>query len=260
MRTAYKGLSPRVRGNQLPVNPRVPQVGSIPACAGEPVSLIWVRCPSRVYPRVCGGTEYHPTDPVQKKGLSPRVRGNRWGYPPRGHSTRSIPACAGEPRPNSSRPNSSRVYPRVCGGTSQEAGEKVADEGLSPRVRGNHCNRRKQAKYNRSIPACAGEPLCRMRRGGGTSVYPRVCGGTFSYSSEPFPYSGLSPRVRGNRRASGFAIPYIGSIPACAGEPTRTHQSAGRPGVYPRVCGGTLAGLEGVNGIRGLSPRVRGNP
>ena len=53
------GLSPRVRGNR-----RVQIIsgrgrGSIPACAGEPQSAIPspLPCMSRVYPRVCGGTD-----------------------------------------------------------------------------------------------------------------------------------------------------------------------------------------------------------
>ena len=50
-----------------------------------------------------------------------------------------------------------------------------------------------------------------------------------------------------------------GSIPACAGEPRES--SFGQPlsGVYPRVCGGTPAGMMPMNTAAGLSPRVRGN-
>ena len=32
-----------------------------------------------------------------------------------------------------------------------------------------------------------------------------------------------------------------------------------RTGVYPRVCGGTVAPIFQNQGIHGLSPRVRGN-
>ena len=134
----YVGLSPRVRGNRsiaegLTV---VHRLGSIPAGAGEP-SLR------------CSGTE-------ESIGLSPRVRGNRK------RQTRY-----------------DEVYPRGCGGTIHAtiygdeasgsipagAGEPVritvvhmANQGLSPRVRGN------QGRQNSSTAP--------------EEVYPRGCGGT----------------------------------------------------------------------------------
>ena len=93
-----QGLSPRVRGN-LPLSPaRVPSRGSIPACAGEPVLTKPTSCMRWVYPRVCGGTCRLGTYPASKQGLSPRVRGNRMDADAESTSTRSIPACAGEPQ------------------------------------------------------------------------------------------------------------------------------------------------------------------
>ena len=59
---------------------------------------------SRVYPRVCGGTD--DLDDVQGlnwKGLSPRVRGNP-------AASRAFQAIG-------------RVYPRVCGGTEPPSGQ-----------------------------------------------------------------------------------------------------------------------------------------
>ena len=89
------GLSPRVRGNLIQPLPAPAGVGSIPACAGEPVAgqLVntqdkvyprvcgepaprrWRRWVRTVYPRVCGGTSYRTTSPGMAVGLSPRVRG-----------------------------------------------------------------------------------------------------------------------------------------------------------------------------------------
>ena len=71
---------------------------------------------------------------------------------------------------------------------------------------------------------------------------------------------GLSPRVRGNRRRPLVFLPWPGSIPACAGEPTPATGILAVAGVYPRVCGGTeIVGITRF-GTAGLSPRVRGNP
>ena len=69
---------------------------------------------------------------------------------------------------------------------------------------------------------------------------------------------GLSPRVRGKLRYSFIARPPLRSIPACAGEAGRRPGTADRQGVYPRVCGGSMAREWRDEGRGGLSPRVRG--
>ena len=52
---------------------------------------------------------------------------------------------------------------------------------------------------------------------------------------------------------------YLGSIPACAGEPRWKCSWTGTNTVYPRVCGGTKALETAGRKVSGLSPRVRGN-
>ena len=54
--------------------------------------------------------------------------------------------------------------------------------------------------------------------------------------------------------------PKRGSIPACAGEPRLPPTATLQSGVYPRVCGGTPVTGMPASTIKGLSPRVRGNP
>ena len=51
-----EGLSPRVRGNLNRDFQVRPVIGSIPACAGEPLFGWNIGYLLRVYPRVCGGT------------------------------------------------------------------------------------------------------------------------------------------------------------------------------------------------------------
>ena len=72
-------------------------------------------------------------------------------------------------------------------------------------------------------------------------VYPRVCGGTRTLIWKMRTGRGLSPRVRGNHSAATVALAYLGSIPACAGEPAGDSATLLPTRVYPRVCGGTLA-------------------
>ena len=110
---------------------------SIPAYAGEPAlrrAGYWL---GKVYPRVCGGTGSGIRLGDGREGLSPRMRGNLF-YPTRAKMTSgSIPAYAGEPRIATGKSTADRVYPRVCGGTSEGRQSGYAGTGLSPRMRGN---------------------------------------------------------------------------------------------------------------------------
>ena len=197
-------------------------------------------CPGTVYPRVCGGTDWHLSSTPLMTGLSPRVRGNL-AVTTRSYGLRgSIPACAGEPFPRHGHAARLPVYPRVCGGTPPFLRQCPRQCGLSPRVRGNppwpalcHC-------FTRSIPACAGEPASFPVKIMPPPVYPRVCGGTC-----------VPPALQALR---------CGSIPACAGEPRRGVLNGDVNAVYPRVCGGTGIAVLCFTSYRGLSPRVRGNP
>ena len=111
-----------------------------------------------------------------------------------------------------------------------------------------------------SIPACAGEPKVRLVVKNLAEVYPRVCGGTYTWYSFYLYRRGLSPRVRGNLTFATEAPNHRGSIPACAGEPFACWIPVELCQVYPRVCGGTNGRLLSITVMRGLSPRVRGNP
>ena len=175
-----QGLSPRVRGKRRLFRPLADGWRSIPACAGETVSLRRFPMSTTVYPRVCGGNCSIKGEVPASAGLSPRVRGKR-PLPSRiGVSTRSIPACAGETGTNHRKPPESEVYPRVCGGNGLFPSEGLFEQGLSPRVRGKRFSKRAIGGIPGSIPACAGETRsCNRLRPAGT-VYPRVCGGNSS--------------------------------------------------------------------------------
>ena len=255
-----RGLSPRVRGNLLHLLLPLAQGRSIPACAGEPPGCLPQPEPLSVYPRVCGGTLVSRSAVYRRLGLSPRVRGNRRLAVAVQRCRRSIPACAGEPQRGYRYQPAGTVYPRVCGGTLCSDNGSRLPLGLSPRVRGNRPPLWRKCPPARSIPACAGEPGrergCIMP----TKVYPRVCGGTAIGQLAHSPPGGLSPRVRGNRRASTASVQWPWSIPACAGEPSFASWTSMSSTVYPRVCGGTKATQDWVSCLSGLSPRVRGNP
>ena len=196
----------------------------------------------RVYPRACGGTFRCRRALSMLSGLSPRVRGNLRGLLRLQWSDGSIPARAGEPTRATVRWLRRRVYPRACGGTFQTRPAPGTPMGLSPRVRGNPRSSWTRPIGWGSIPARAGEPsryglTFRMPK-----VYPRACGGTRRpRRRQPAP-QGLSPRVRGNRKADCPLSRWMGSIPARAGEPARWLRRERRSRVYPRACGGTGPG------------------
>ena len=208
---------------------------------------------------MCGGTGRQLPRQLPQPGLSPRVRGNHENVPTVTPSIGSIPACAGEPTPYVTRPTSSQVYPRVCGGTSWQRHGATASPGLSPRVRGNLSVDKFAKGFDGSIPACAGEPGQPLQELIVLAVYPRVCGGTGRTVSYSRPEGGLSPRVRGNRSLRSCKACVGRSIPACAGEPVQGSRGQLVPSVYPRVCGGTFCPLGRWPHLNGLSPRVRGN-
>ena len=195
------GLSPRVRGSLFLNRKRFAQARSIPACAGEPQNRVCACRLMSVYPRVCGGAPTLYSVPTA--------------------SERSIPACAGEPSASLLARALSRVYPRVCGGAVLPTGPAVPLKGLSPRVRGSLGKLPNPIYVLRSIPACAGEPTTTCAGGGGSAVYPRVCGGASETSMPTSCRTGLSPRVRGSQGTPSHTSSLRRSIPACAGEPAR---------------------------------------
>ena len=172
--------------------------GSIPAWAGEPRVVTASHMLCKVYPRVGGGTRLARLAIHEHKGLSPRGRGNHYQPASDAACFGSIPAWAGEPYDVGSPALTRKVYPRVGGGTVIMQGAPTTSVGLSPRGRGNLHLACHPAAVDGSIPAWAGEPSCSMDSIIGSSVYPRVGGGTYQTATAHRHESGLSPRGRGN--------------------------------------------------------------
>ena len=136
------------------------------------------------------------------EGLSPRLRGNHGRVPGSALALGSIPAPAGEPFRRLLLFLLFKVYPRACGGTVYYDDDVDNQEGLSPRLRGNHCGGQGGVCPRRSIPAPAGEPILLIGEPVVGRVYPRACGGTVVRSSLVHIGQGLSLRLRGNQAAA----------------------------------------------------------
>ena len=152
----------------------------------------------RVYPRACGGTFGGPIYEAKKSGLSPRLRGNVGFDSGSAGCKGSIPALAGERRPETQAIYTIRVYPRACGGTSVRSLSGDILMGLSPRLRGNARVQTAKRVLFGSIPALAGERQHSSHLPALHVVYPRACGGTSSSVNQRPCRRGLSPRLRGN--------------------------------------------------------------
>ena len=156
-------------------------------------------------------------------GLSPRLRGNLEGHYRTCTSYGSIPAPAGEPQRDRCERRPRGVYPRACGGTIvDEFARKSGPIRSIPAPAGEPARHglQRPMRSRGSIPAPAGEPtVANFRPNLLKRVYPRACGGTPSSSLKWAYQSGLSPRLRGNRRRSPGALLQVRSIPAPAGEP-----------------------------------------
>ena len=254
-----RGLSPRGRGNLCRLASRSHVNGSIPAWAGKPHRRGSRSGRSRVYPRVGGETHVQRHLVAQEWGLSPRGRGNRSCGRPRSGTSRSIPAWAGKPPPDSGYSSWEWVYPRVGGETGVPDDLDRGVPGLSPRGRGNPGDELVEHAADRSIPAWAGKPYATTIGGQKGKVYPRVGGETTYTVTSVEPTRGLSPRGRGNRILCSTGSTAIGSIPAWAGKPVVRAAQIRYLKVYPRVGGETTAGFRIFELGVGLSPRGRGN-
>ncbi len=132
-----RGLSPHARGNRCKRANRTKRRRSIPACTGEPGLRPMLALPDRVYPRMHGGTMTTISIFLSSSGLSPHARGNPVARSLRTSALGSIPACTGEPNPQSRTDLCTGVYPRMHGGTFGAALMSEYFLGLSPHARGN---------------------------------------------------------------------------------------------------------------------------
>ena len=198
---------------------RASNLGSIPACAGEPERQTAPQNYMRVHPRVCGGAPVSFAAADLLKGPSPRVRGSHRIAKVRSVNPGSIPACAGEPVHIMLCHPEHRVHPRVCGGALERRLLQALCWGPSPRVRGSLTSVDDYPIFGWSIPACAGEPDWIRPLFSAHRVHPRVCGGAPIKNAPVESITGPSPRVRGSQMQLPQRQIHGGSIPACAGEP-----------------------------------------
>ena len=194
-----------------------------------------------------------------KLGPSPLTRGNHVKDAVSSAQQGSIPAHAGQPFEQVRRGGHKWAHPRSRGATGTSSLLIPALLGPSPLTRGNRAHRSRIARPCGSIPAHAGQPASCLLRARLPRVHPRSRGATAVQSSPVADILGPSPLTRGNRlhlRSSGGTQ---GSIPAHAGQPSRTATAGCLARVHPRSRGATeRSGLLSLR-QQGPSPLTRGN-
>ena len=196
---------------------------------------------------------------ARRWGLSPRVWGSRLARAGAHVRLGSIPTCAGQPSGKDISLGTGKVYPHVCGAAERSAMKELAEQGLSPRVRGSLNSPRLYREARGSIPTCAGQPCTASLAAYGAKVYPHVCGAATISTITSCQPLGLSPRVRGSPAATWVNPNDAGSIPTCAGQPGTIAPLITSSSVYPHVCGAAALSRPSHISARGLSPRVRGS-
>ncbi len=213
------GRSPRARGSRSRQRTGQRNQRSIPACAGQPLTVVMRSIACGVDPRVRGAAQIGIGFVFLLHGRSPRARGSHPGCPRTHRPPGSIPACAGQPRNTSWRGFPAGVDPRVRGAAQAVRTCHQDLSGRSPRARGSPKSWVVGHGGAGSIPACAGQP-CSPKSGSKHSrVDPRVRGAAPGESGRQERGPGRSPRARGSHIRNPRTAIWRRSIPACAGQP-----------------------------------------
>ena len=150
-----------MRGTLYGVDFRLLLFGIIPAYAGNTKFRVCFFCVWEDHPRVCGEHKYDRSFSIAPTGSSPRMRGTLSPRLSPGKRGRIIPAYAGNTVTPSSRLKDRQDHPRVCGEHHVRPLLHVPPCGSSPRMRGTRGCPRTVRRYNRIIPAYAGNTPAR---------------------------------------------------------------------------------------------------
>ncbi len=203
--------------------------------------LVFSVLSERVYLRACGATRSASARFAAASGLSPRMRSNLSEAQALRLSVGSISAHAEQPysAPPSHEP--ARVYLRACGATDPAADWGDIPQGLSPRMRSNHDQHTPDGWKLGSISAHAEQPARPATAKWLSWVYLRACGATQVMRLSRDGETGLSPRMRSNRRRKTPGRTQRGSISAHAEQPSSSTPWRAKSGVYLRACGATAS-------------------
>ena len=195
------GSSPRMRGTPHDVDHGAPELGIIPAYAGNTITLSAMHEAYWDHPRVCGEHATGASTQVNCTGSSPRMRGTLQPHAGKVGKRGIIPAYAGNTSRASSVSDFHGDHPRVCGEHQFRGYVFTGSVGSSPRMRGTLESVVDNGTIGGIIPAYAGNTtllVCPCADGGD---HPRICGEHEVVTNYSDAAKGSSPHMRGTRQS-----------------------------------------------------------
>ena len=206
-----------MRGTPHDVDHGAPELGIIPAYAGNTITLSAMHEAYWDHPRVCGEHATGASTQVNCTGSSPRMRGTPAVTEATNNTARIIPAYAGNTPAACWKSWQAWDHPRVCG-EHQSCLQRIRlSRGSSPRMRGTPVVPPAYPTFTGIIPAYAGNTPRPDPWTGFPGDHPRVCGEHRSLSDLSDLEGGSSPRMRGTPVSRLRFYRIRGIIPAYAG-------------------------------------------
>ena len=134
----------------------------------------------------------------------------------------------------------------------------MISRGSSPQVRGRSGQFGPDGLVCRLIPAGAGQMLALPVAARRWRAHPRRCGADVIPALGDYAGEGSSPQVRGRWPIVSIFNPFLGLIPAGAGQMDTSFPSRCRKRAHPRRCGADFLYSCRVTPPVGSSPQVRG--
>ena len=211
------GPSPRGRGTQYGGRAMSAPIRAIPARAGNAPAASTTAPGSPGHPRAGGERRYRRRGLRRDCGPSPRGRGTRL-FTVSGHRpVRAIPARAGNAPCRRRRGGPVPGHPRAGGERRRSTGFALLSTGPSPRGRGTPRLVLIDGRFERAIPARAGNARSSARTSSMPAGHPRAGGERRRRRSAISVSSGPSPRGRGTLAAQPRRRLPRRAIPARAG-------------------------------------------
>ena len=179
-------------------------LGIIPAHAGNRCISCWINDLGWDHPRTCGEQLARDCGLISLAGSSPHMRGTGSPIHLAWHSSRIIPAHAGNSGLNRGGGSAWGDHPRTCGEQSVSPASIGGGGGSSPHMRGT--GREIEAVGNKKgiIPAHAGNSAGWCIWIPILGDHPRTCGEQSVRTSNVLSASGSSPHMRGTAQVVIF--------------------------------------------------------
>ncbi len=194
---------------------------------------------------------------LRYSGRSPHARRSRTQYGCRAWARRSISACAEEPRSQPRHHASEQVDLRMRGGARAPRSGVGGLSGRSPHARRSRVRLGRPAAIPGSISACAEEPAGLRLGAVAYWVDLRMRGGAQPWCPFVSPGAGRSPHARRSHAVGRAEEAEVGSISACAEEPSCRSCSNGCLRVDLRMRGGARRRSRSLRSSSGRSPHAR---